>query len=213
MSRDDNVTDEVEATVGKVPLRTYSRRGRLTKRSYSTLPEDLPDSLVKTNSDDNRLRGSQLGLPERKRRRNTTPSGKTLTELFWEQLSSSAPFRTRASETDQFEQDVPGKLEENAAMREKPTQSVESNDNLLANHVNQTTGSFLGQRTRNVSSELVIPATTRESSVCSEKPDSDEGQKLRCLTLYVQPLANTSVQHQCPIPSNASPSIFHRHAA
>lgn len=180
MSRHDDVTDGVGATVVKVPLRTYSRRGRLNKRSHSSLPEDLTDSLIETDSNSARLRASQLGIPERKRRRNTTSSGKTLTEVFWEQLSSSAPVYTRALETNQAELDLPIKYEENNVMIGKPSQSNENSNNLPAKHVNQDISSSLGQRPHSVSSELMVPLTARKDSVCLDKADKNEGQNLRC---------------------------------
>lgn len=180
MARVNNVIDRVEASVAKAPLRTYSRRGRLTKRSYSTLPEDLPDSLIKADSNGARPRGAQLGLPERRRRRTTTSSGKTLTEVFWEQLSSSAPISTRPLETDQSELGIGTSLEQNAAVIEKPAHSVEKVDYLPAKRDDQNPRVSLDQRVHNASSEPIIPRISRRNSMSSENLANDEGQNLRC---------------------------------
>lgn len=180
MARDKKVTNLVEASVAKAPLRTYSRRGRLTKRSYSSLPEDLPDSLIKTDINGARLRAAQPGLAERKRGRNTTPLGKTLTEVFWEQLSSSAPIYTRPLETGQLELGTHIKSEKDAAVIGKPTHSVENDDYSPAKHDNQNPSVSLNQRAHNASFEPIIPQIVRQNSMRSEKSDNDEGQNLRC---------------------------------
>lgn len=180
MARDNNVADRVEASFAKAPLKTYSRRGRLTKCSYSTLPEDLPDSLIKADSNGARLRGAQLDLPERKRRRNTTSSRKTLTEVFWEQLSSSAPVNISALETDQLELGVCIKREENVSVIENPTHSVENDDYLPAKHDNQTPSVTLNQRVHDESSKLMLLHVSRQNSIRLENSDNNEGQKLCC---------------------------------
>lgn len=180
MARDNNVTDPVEASVARAPLRTYSRRGRLNKRSFSSLPEDLPDSLIKTDSNGARFRAAQLGLPERKRRNNTTSSGKTLTEVFWEQLSSSAPIYTRPPERDQLDLGICTSREDHAAVIERQTHSVENDDYLPANHVDQNPSLTLNQRAHNASFDPVIPHIFRHNKMGSEKLDNDEGQNLRC---------------------------------
>ncbi|KAJ4389840.1 hypothetical protein N0V93_007312 [Gnomoniopsis smithogilvyi] len=174
-SEDEIVSTSVQASGAKVPLRTYSRHGRI-KRSSSSLPGHLPyaNDLTSPDNHGNTHRGAQLGRQERKQRRATTPVGRTITEVFWEHLSSSAPPFTHQPETDDLVLGVSFQAEEDTAPINKQPHSDRAGNELYAQDDVPKTKRSLGQRAHDPSHGLRDLDDTRQDGRSLRKVDMDE---------------------------------------
>ncbi|KAJ4423037.1 hypothetical protein N0V82_002304 [Gnomoniopsis sp. IMI 355080] len=176
MSRDEIVSEPIKDSGVKVPLRTYSRHGRITKRNSTILPEQLLHPRDITNSDNHgdMHRGAQPGCHQRRQRRRTTPRGKTPTEIFWELLSSSAPALTHPLETDELESSVPIEAEEDAAPVDKHPHGDRTGDELQAKDGTQEPRVTLGLRAHDATHELRALRSTSQDDRSLGKPDKFE---------------------------------------
>lgn len=178
MSGDETVLQSSQDYGVKVPLRTYSRHGRMIKRSSNPLPEHLthPRDLTKPDNHGDTQRGARLDGPERRQWRRTTPMGKTPTEVFWEHLSSSAPALTHPSEADHLESSISIEAEEHDAPIDKQPHGARSGDELYAEQSTQEPNVSLGQRAHDPSHELRALQDTKEDDRSVGKRGKNEGK-------------------------------------
>lgn len=180
MPKDKNASDSARIPAVKGPFRTYSRHGRAMKRSFTSLPEHVSRSadLTNPNSKRGRHRLTELAMSGHKGMRINKPLEKTLTDVFWEHLSSSAPEFSRSQETDRAELSISIKTDQVAcaASVEEKTNSAGVGDVLAAKHGRQRTKIFLGQRARDSLCEAIVREDVRDDETNSEERSNDGGE-------------------------------------
>lgn len=189
-SRDETVSETVKASGGKVPLQTYSRHVRNNKRRSITLPEHLPRPKDLTTPDNHgdTPPGAQGGRQERMKRRTTAPMSKTITEVFWEHLSSSAPVCTPPPEIGHLGLSIPIEAEEVSAPIEKQSQGHRAGEELHAKCEDLRLELSLGQRNYNPSQGLRVFQDIRQDG--RNVGQSDKGESMRRSARFSRILAD-----------------------
>lgn len=196
MAEDEAVSKPVQTFGAKHPLMAYSRHGRTLARNSHSLFEHLArvDSLNESDSKGAKQCMVEFDLCRRKRTRNIVPLTKTPTDVFWEHLSSSAAVLTHPQETGPSGPSFPIEAAQDAygPPNDKEPYSVTASAVFIAKHGQRTPKISLGQRARNISSEVIAVKDAERDEQCSEEPHNGKSERFAVEPTRV--LANLSTQ-------------------